>query len=250
MGDFYAHPVAKNDKGELIVEPNGLYKLDPSLVKVGNAMPKVVGGISNTLSYKSFTLDTWIDFRLGGHVMPTGINWMISRGLLEESLKYMDKASGGISYYVSGGKGVQTDASQGPKGEQVIHDGMLMGGVTANGQPNTNVISQAYYYWNTYNWGGPQYSYSRYELYIKKNSYVKFRELSLSYNIPSKIAGKLKASKMQISVFGRNLFYLYRTLKDLDAEQTTAGSRWFQTLSNAGTNPSTRTYGVMLRANF
>lgn len=250
MGDFYAHPVAKNDKGELIVEPNGLYKLDPSLVKVGNAMPKVVGGISNTLSYKSFTLDTWIDFRLGGHVMPTGINWMISRGLLEESLKYMDKASGGISYYVSGGKGVQTDASQGPNGEQVFHDGMLMGGVTANGQPNTNVISQAYYYWNTYNWGGPQYSYSRYELYIKKNSYVKFRELSLSYNIPSKIAGKLKASKMQISVFGRNLFYLYRTLKDLDAEQTTAGSRWFQTLSNAGTNPSTRTYGVMLRANF
>jgi hypothetical protein len=36
----------------------------------------------------------------------------------------------------------------------------------------------------------------------------------------------------------------------MDAEQTTAGSRWFQTLNNAGTNPSTRSYGVMIRANF
>jgi hypothetical protein len=58
------------------------------------------------------------------------------------------------------------------------------------------------------------------------------------------------AKKIQLSVFGRNLFYLYRTLKDMDAEQTTACSRWFQTLTNAGTNPSARTYGVMLRANF
>ncbi|HYE56021.1 MAG TPA: SusC/RagA family TonB-linked outer membrane protein, partial [Chitinophagaceae bacterium] len=251
MGDFYAHPVARNTKGEMIVEPNGLYKLDSKLEKVGNAMPKVIGGMYNSFSYKSFTLDAMIDFRIGGYVMPTGINWMISRGLLEESLKYMDKESGGISYYRNAqGKGVQTNAAQGPNGEKVFHDGMLMPGVTADGQANTNVISQAYYYWNTYNWGGPQYSYSRYELYIQKNSYVKFRELSLSYTIPAKLATKIRARQVQVSVFGRNLFYIYRTLKDLDAEQTVAGSRWFQTLTNAGTNPSTRTIGVMLRANF
>ena len=125
-----------------------------------------------------------------------------------------------------------------------------MQGVNADGTPNTNVISQAYYYWNTYNWGGPQYSSSRYELYIKKNSYIKMREISLGYTIPAKLAGKIGAKKLQLSVFGRNLFYIYRTLKNLDAEQTTAGSRWFQSLTNVGTNPSTRTYGVMLRAGF
>jgi TonB-linked SusC/RagA family outer membrane protein len=251
MGDFYAHPVATNSKGEQIVESNGLYKLDDKLVKVGNAMPKVVGGIFNSFSYKGFGLDVMIDFRLGGYVMPTGINWMISRGLLEESLQYMDKESGGLSYYVDGtGKGIQTDAAQGPGGEKVYNDGMLLGGVTADGTANNNVISQAYYYWNTYNWGGPQYSYSRYELYIKKNSYVKFRELNLSYTIPGKLSNKIAAKKLQVSVFGRNLFYLYRTIKNMDAEQTTAGSRWSQTLTNAGTNPSTRTYGIMLRANF
>jgi iron complex outermembrane receptor protein len=252
MGDFYAHPVATNDKGEKIVSSDGLYQLDANkMIKVGNAMPKAVGGLTNTFSFKGFTLDVLADFRFGGYVMPTGINWMISRGLLEQSLDHMDKEHGGLSYYVdANGAGVQTTTTQGPNGEKVYNDGMLLDGVTANGTKNTNVMSQAYYFWNVYNWGGPQYSSSRYELYIVKNSYIKMREMSLGYSLPGKIAGKIGAKKLQLSVFGRNLFYIYRTIKDMDAEQLTAGSRWAQTLTNAGTNPSTRSYGVMLRANF
>ncbi|MGK2864617.1 MAG: SusC/RagA family TonB-linked outer membrane protein [Chitinophagaceae bacterium] len=252
MGDFYAHPVAKDSKGGLIVDPNGLYKVDPnSMVKIGNAMPKAVGGFFNTFTYKGFTLDALIDFRIGGYVMPTAINWMISRGLLEESTKYMDKAHGGLSYYEVNGKRIQTTAAQGPNGEKVYDDGMLLEGVKVDGTPNDYIASSADYYWTVYNWGGPQYSpNTRYELYIKKNSYVKFREVSLGYTLPVNIAKRIGANKIQLSVFGRNLFYLYRTLKDIDAEQTVAGSRWFQSLTNVGTNPSTRTVGVMLRASF
>jgi hypothetical protein len=251
MGDFYAHPIAKDAKGQGIVGDDGLYALDPGMVKIGNAMPKVIGGFTNNFSYKGFSLDMMIDFRIGGYVMPTGLNWMTSRGLTKESLNAMDKEHGGISYYVdANGKGVQTTASAGPGGQEVHNDGMLLTGVTTDGQKNTNVVSQAYYYWNVYNWGGPQYSESRYELYIKENSYVKLREVSFSYKIPKNIAGKIGAKNLQLSVFGRNLFYLYRTIKDMDAEQLTAGSRWAQSLNNAGTNPSTRSYGVMLRASF
>lgn len=252
MGDFYAHPVATNAKGEKIVSSDGLYQLDANnMIKVGNAMPKVVGGYTNTIRFKGFTVDLLADFRFGGYVMPTGINWMISRGLLKESLNYMDKEHGGLSYYVDGnGKGVQTNAAQGPNGEKVYDDGMLLDGVLANGQKNTNIVSQAYYYWNVYNWGGPQYSSSRYELYIVKNSYIKMREISVGYALPQKLAKKIGAKKLQLSVFGRNLFYIYRTIKDMDAEQLTAGSRWEKTLTNAGTNPSTRNMGVMLRATF
>jgi hypothetical protein len=127
---------------------------------------------------------------------------------------------------------------------------MLLPGALADGSQNTNVISQALYYWNTYNWGGPQYSQSRYELYIKENNYVKLREASIGYSLPSAWAKKIKARNITLSVFGRNLFFLYRTLKDLDPEQLTAGSRWQQTINNAGTNPATRTLGVMLRTSF
>lgn len=251
MGDIYIHPIATDASGRQLIEGDGLYQLDANnMVKVGNAMPKMVGGFINNFNYKNFSLDVVMDFRVGGHVMPTGINWMISRGLLEESLNYMDQESGGLSYYMAGGKGVQTTGTQGPNGEKVYHDGMLMEGVTGDGAANTNVISQAYYYWNTYNWGGPQYSASRYELYVKKNSYVKMREISFGYKIPSSLASRLGATNLQVSAFGRNLFFVYRTLKDLDPEQMTSGSRWDQTINNAGSNPATRTFGLMLRANF
>lgn len=252
MGDFFARPVETNANGEKIVQPNGLYKIDPNeWILAGNAMPDAVGGIFNNLNYKNFSLSVMADFQIGGSVMPTGVNWMISRGLTEESLNYMDAESGGLSYYVNAdGQGVQTSSPQGPNGEEVYNDGMLMDGVTADGNPNTNVISQAYYYQRTYNWGGPQYSQARYELYIKENTYLKLREVSVGYSIPKAFAQRLGANNINISAFGRNLFFFYRNIKDLDPEVLTGGSRWAQTLTNAGTNPATRTVGLMLRASF
>ncbi|WP_028524614.1 SusC/RagA family TonB-linked outer membrane protein [Runella limosa] len=249
MGDIYAHGILQKD-GKNVVGPSGLYQLDPAWKKVGNAMPKVVGGLINSVSYKNFNLEAVVDFRIGGSIMPTGINWMTSRGLTQQSLGSMDAEHGGLSYYVKDGKGIQTTANQGPNGETVYRDGMLMDGVLANGEKNTNVISQAVYYNSTYNWGGPQYSSARYELYVTENTYAKMRELSLGYTLPSSIASKIGAQSLTLSVFGRNLFFFYRTIKDLDAEQTNAGSRWTDNVNNAGNNPSFRTTGVMLRASF
>lgn len=253
MGDFYAHPVATNASGQKIVV-DGLYKLDDKLVKVGNAMPKAIGGVTNSFNYKGINLTVLVDYRFGGSIMPTGIYWLMSRGLLEESLTGMDAEHGGLRYYQAtvGGKtvGVQTTGDKGPNGEVVYNDGILVDGVTPTGEKNTNIISQAVYYNSTYNWGGPQYSSSRYELYINKNSYIKLREVSLGYRLPTDIVKKMGMKNLMLSVYGRNLLYFYRTIKDMDAEQTTAGSRWFQNVNNAGGNPSSRTMGVMLRASF
>ncbi|MCM4151138.1 SusC/RagA family TonB-linked outer membrane protein [Arenibacter sp. N53] len=254
MGDLYAHPVATDAQGRRIVDPNGMYKIDADkMEKFGNAMPKWTGGVMNSFSYKNITLDALVDGRIGGHVMPTALNWMTSRGLTEESTKFMDTESGGLSYYEENGTGtrIQTtpSATAGPGGEVVYHDGILLDGVTNDGQPNDQIASSADYYWTVYNWGGPQYSpNTRYELYIKENTYFKMRELSIGYKMPRKVIDKIGLSKLQFSVFGRNLFYIYRTIKDMDGEQTTAGSRWFQNVNNVGTNPSTRSFGLMVRA--
>ncbi|MBB6325192.1 TonB-linked SusC/RagA family outer membrane protein [Algoriphagus iocasae] len=254
MGDLFAHPIETDANGNKIVQPNGLYKIDANNWKrVGNYNPDLVGGFMNNLSYKNFNFSALMDFQVGGSVMPTGINWMISRGLTEESTKYRNEETGGLAYYQNAdGKGVQVDHSTaaGPNGEKVYHDGMLMDGVNSDGQANTNVISQALYYQRTYNWGGPQYSESRYELYIEDNTYLKMRELTLGYTIPNSLTQKIGASNVNISVFGRNLFFLYRNIKDLDPEVLTAGSNWTQTITSAGTNPATRTVGFMLRAKF
>ena len=256
IGDFYAHPIKTDSKGQPIVNDYGDgtldYQIDATkLIKYGNTQVKALGGFYNQFSYKSFGLEIYTDFRIGGYVMPTGLNWLTGRGLTEESLNGMDKAHGGISYYLdANGYGVQTDAAAGPNGEKVYNDGMLLKGDLPDGTPNTHVESQAVYYWYVYNWGGPQYSNSQYFKYIVKNTYWKVREISLSYNLPVKLASKIKASKLQLSVFGRNLFYLYRTIKNMDAEQLTTGLNWSSSVNNAGTNFTTRSFGASLRATF
>jgi TonB-linked SusC/RagA family outer membrane protein len=253
MGDWYAHPIATDAQGRKIISSDGTYVLDAQKwEKYGNAMPKATGGLYNTLTYKNFALDFMIDFRFGGSVMPTGLYWLTCRGLTEESLKVPEGAKrSGIRYYVDENwVGHETTAATGPNGEVVMEDGIILDGVLADGTENTNVISKSLYYWYSYNWGGPQYGSSLYYKYINKNSYAKMREISLSYTLPSKLSTKLGVGRLQVSVFGRNLFYLYRTIKDMDAEQLSAGSYWSTGLNNAGTNPSSRSYGVMLRASF
>jgi len=253
MGDIYSHPVLKHENGGLVVDPNGLYKVDANKwVKVGNAMPKATGGFMNTFTYKSVSLDATIDYRFGGHIMPTAINWMISRGLLTDALDKRDVESGGLSYYINS-KNVKilTDGAAGPNGEQVYHDGRIQQGVKADGTPNDYVASSIEYYNAVYNWGGPQYSpNTRYELFIKENSYIKMRELVLRYALPKSFVQKIGFSNLEISAFGRNLFFIYKTVDHMDPEQATAGSRWFQTVNNVGTNPSTRTFGGSLRFSF
>lgn len=253
MGDIYVHPVAKHANGGLLVDPNGLYKVDPdTMVKVGNAMPKVVGGFINSFTWKGISIDAVIDYRFGGSVMPTSLYWMMSRGILEESLTNMDEEHGGFAYYEdANGTRFRTDADKGPNGETVYYDGMLLEGVKSDGSANDYIASATDYYWTVYNWGGPQYSpNTRYELYVQKNNFIKMRELSIGYALPASIAQKLKAKNLQVSLYGRNLFYIYRSIKDMDAEQTTAGSRWYQNVNNIGTNPSTRTFGISLKASF
>jgi iron complex outermembrane recepter protein len=254
MGGIYAHPLKTDASGNKMVDSDGFYMIDgDKWEKYGTAMPQGVGGLLNSFAYKNFTLDVNIDYSYGGYLMPTGINWMTARGLTEESLNYSTNERGGLTYFMdANGKGVQVpnSATSGPGGQTLYRDGMLMNGVTADGATNTNIISQAGYYNMTYNWGGPQYSSSRYELYIKENNYIKMREISLSYSLPVSWASKMGASKVSFSAYGRNLFFIYRSIKDMDPEATTAGSKWSQNISNAGTNPATRSIGCMLRASF
>jgi hypothetical protein len=72
----------------------------------------------------------------------------------------------------------------------------------------------------------------------------------LGYQLPAKIASKVMAKRLMLSVYGRNLFYIYRSIKDMDAEQLTTGNSWLQNINNAGSQPAARTWGATLRATF
>ena len=82
------------------------------------------------------------------------------------------------------------------------------------------------------------------------NNYIKVREVALTYNLPKGIADKLHFQGLQVSVIGRNLFYLYKSLPyGLDPE-VAVGSSWLNQGVDNGTVGPTRSLGASLRARF
>jgi hypothetical protein len=81
------------------------------------------------------------------------------------------------------------------------------------------------------------------------NSYLKCREISLSYRLPVSISQKFGCNNLNISLFGRNLFYVYKNLQDFDAESSISTS-WSGAGAIESTTAATRTIGISLRASF
>ena len=81
------------------------------------------------------------------------------------------------------------------------------------------------------------------------NTYVKLRELTIGYQFPEKLTAKLGMTRLSVSIFGRNLFYFYKALKNYDAESS-VGTSWASQAVVGGSTTATRNFGVSLRASF
>jgi iron complex outermembrane recepter protein len=125
------------------------------------------------------------------------------------------------------------------------HDGVLLEGVTPTGEPNTTVIEAADYYIGNFYWASGWYEKEG----VLKNDYIKMREVVLSYTLPRSISDKLRFQNLRVSLIGRNLFYLHRTLKNLDPE-VAIGSNWKQQGIDEGSLASTRSFGISLNGSF
>ena len=256
MGDIYVQVPQMNENGEYLVSDKGLYMNQTELQRVGNINPDGVGGLFSSFSYKNIFLDFSIDFRIGGDVINEMYQYSTASGLTPESLQFRDTEHGGLSYYYPGnnnasGVPVQVDPSlgAGPNGETVYHDGVILPGVVAStGEKNTRIIPAGYYYNQTYNWG-TQPEQLTYRHSVFDNSYVKLRELTIGYQFPEKLISKLGMTRLSVSVFGRNLFYFYKALKNYDAESS-VGTSWASQAVVGGSTTPTRNFGVSLRASF
>jgi len=231
LGNIYILPRKTDANGNYLITDEGYYVMSDTYVKAGNILPRAVGGFSNTLSYRNIALDFTIDYRFGGKMIAPNLKFMRGAGMLENSMEFRDAASGGIAFTENG---------------KTYNDGVLLQGINENtGQPNTKVLSAADYYITTYNWG--QGSLTEGEIF--KNNYIKMREVSLSYKIPASFTKKLNINNLRVSLIGRNLFYLYRTLKDLDPEAP-LGNKWWSQGVDVGSSAASRNFGFSLNANF
>lgn len=259
-GDIIGYKLKHDAGGTLLVDSNGYYIPDfDHQVKLGNIQAKFVGGFINNLRYKGFNLNIVTDFRWGGQVISQAYIYGMGAGLYKETLYGRDAEHGGLPYYVANSgqddqKLVQVAAGTkaGPNGETIYHDGIILDGVTASGKPNATLVDAPTYYLNSFSWGeypGSGYT-GTYNAGVFDNNYIKLRELSLSYTFPVNISSRLKINNLTLTLYGRNLFYFYKSLPYFDPEASIGTNYLNQASRVGGTVASTRSYGASIRLSF
>lgn len=185
---IYGVQYRKNDKGQILVDEN------PSSTTYGMPMagePGVLGevtpnfllGGTNVFSYKDLSLAATLEWKNGGH-MYSGSNGLLD--LYGLSKRTEDRESTFIF------DGYKADGSK---------NDIARGGVYDPGAYQTlysDVLSNID------------------EYYIYGNSFVKLRELSLSYSFPKNIISKLDLS---LNLFARNIL-LWTELPNMDPESS------------------------------
>ena len=119
--------------------------------------------------------------------------------------------------------------------------GIILPGVKEDGTPNDIRIENVN---GTYG-----YDTKPNAAFVYDATYVKLREVSLAYKLPSKLINKLPGVKgIQLALVGRNLWIIHKNLPDADPEDglSNGNLRGFQ----VGSYPTYRTYGFNLRVNF
>ena len=213
FGDIYVRGFQRNDAGEILVGTNGLPKLtSKKTVKVGNANPDWTGGWSNTFRYKNLSLNVLIDTKQGGKIV-----------------SFTDAVLSGY------GSTARTLAGR--------EGGIVFPGVLDSGEKNTKEIN-AETLWTTL--GGRNNPVG--EVFVYDASFIRLKEISLSYSFPKSVLGKLPFTGLSLGIYGKNLCYLQNKAGIFDPEMT-VGTGNNQALE-AFALPSTRSFGINLNVSF
>ncbi|HEY8918682.1 MAG TPA: SusC/RagA family TonB-linked outer membrane protein, partial [Chitinophaga sp.] len=251
-GDIMVNMNKKSADGQNIIDANGYYVTDNSTPKkAGNIQAKLNGGISNTVRYKNWSLDFLVDSRWGGQILSVTNYYATGDGLYKSTLKYRDEANGGLTYYEdAAGNRTLLNGGSAPAGTTVYHDGVVLDGVDETGKKNDKILQAAQYYEYTYGWGNyGSRTKNSYQGAVFNNNFVKLREMSLNYSFPVALANKAKMQTLTVGLFGRNLFYFYKTVPNVDPE-VGIGSNFVSQGLDAGSSVASRTIGGTVRLSF
>ncbi|RYF20365.1 MAG: SusC/RagA family TonB-linked outer membrane protein [Flavobacteriales bacterium] len=237
-GALYGTAYLRDANGDIVVGANGLPKADPQKKVLGHYTPDWIGGVTNTLTYKNLEFSFLIDASVGGEIFSGTNRTGNYTGVLAQTLQGRDAENGGLNYYYNGTtKTLLTGAA--PNGVAVYDDGMIFNGVYADGTPNNQVISAQEYYKASYNIS---------EAYIYSSTFVKLREVKLTYNLDKSLTKKLGLAGASITAASRNLFFIYKDAPNIDPESAfnTGNAQGLESLSL----PSTRNFSLNVNLKF
>ena len=253
-GTLFGTSYVRDANGNVVVDANGLPKISTTNKTLGKFTPDWTGGISNTFSYRSLSLSFLIDASVGGSIFSNTNKTGKYTGVLANTLSGRNAEHGGLWYYTdaignnvrlseSPSYSVSSDglyyAQVNGQSTRVYQDGIMVEGVTESGSKNEEVVSAEKYYHRIY---------SIAEANVYDASYVKLREVALSYRLPRLWTQKLHLQEASVTLTGRNLWTIYKSVPNIDPESalTTGNAQGVEAYSL----PTTRSFGVNLSVKF
>ncbi|MBK9983189.1 MAG: hypothetical protein IPP15_12385 [Saprospiraceae bacterium] len=192
---------------------------------IGDPNPDWTGGVMNKLSYKNWALSFLVDIQHGGDIFSLDLYYGLATGLYEESVGLNDLGN----------------PVRDPLTADATSGGIINQGVTADGQPNTKRV-------NGNNYLATGYAYHPQSEFIYDASYVKLREVSLSYSFPKKWLTKTMFEDISLSFVGNNLWIISKNLPHADPESGLgAGNLQGYSISSL---PSTKDFSFNLNVRF
>ena len=253
-GTLFGTSYVRDANGNVVVDANGLPKISTTNKTLGKFTPDWTGGISNTFSYRSLSLSFLIDASVGGSIFSNTNKTGKYTCVLANTLSGRDAEHGGLWYYTDAmGNNVRLPESPSysvssdglyyvqvnGQSTRVYQDGIMVEGVTESGSKNEEVVSAEKYYHRIY---------SIAEANVYDASYVKLREVALSYRLPRLWTQKLHLQEASVTLTGRNLWTIYKSVPNIDPESalTTGNAQGVEAYSL----PTTRSFGVNLSVKF
>jgi outer membrane receptor protein involved in Fe transport len=219
----------RDDEGNFLIDPaNGQFiqALEPGII--GDPNPDFILGITNSVSFKGFTVSAVWDLRQGGDIFSTTVNSMLGRGVLAYQ---EDREENAIL------KGVYGD----PTTFQPYLDD------AGNKIPNQTIIEA-----NSLYFGESFGTNSADEWSVFDATTYRLREASIVYQFSRALLERTPFGSISLGVTGRNLWYYAPNFpKDVnyDPETNQFGARNGQGIEYS-TTPSARRFAVTLRASF
>lgn len=214
-GDIVGYGFLRDDAGTIMVDKSGMILRDETPKVLGNFTPDFNLSLSNSFRYKNLSLTTLIQGRFGGDLF-SGTNMYGDgyAGNFEETLE------GREGWYQSEAEREAAGASPQewtPTGglllEGVYQQGTTINGADVSGQPNQTYVDPYVYYQKVSTW-----QEEIHEPFIYDASFIKLREISLSYQLPKSIVQKFRINKASVGVYATNIWLMYSNVPNVDPE--------------------------------
>jgi len=238
MGSFWGGKFMRNESGKYVLDANGFPQQAVSEGIIGNPNPKYRGSIGMNATYKGLTMNVLVETSQGNQMWAGTYAVLNNFGITPETANEVTVTAADAATIVNvNGKTIDKMVAANKDGSFTVRGNIQ----DFNNNGHKVLLDQSWYT----GLGGGFGSVS--EHFIRDASWVRIREVSLNYVVPTNICKMMHVPGLTLGFSARNLA-LWTKFPGIDPETNLSGVSNGRGLDYF-TNPGTRSYMFSLKVN-